>query len=150
MVFGGGSTGLMGVVADAALAAGCHVLGVLPDQLAEREFAHTGLSELRMVADMTVRKKEMFDAADAIVTLPGGVGTMEELFEVLSWASLGLHPKPIGLLNVNRYYDHLLAFIESSIERGLTTAKVRGLLVDDDDPIRLVGRLLEQMPGHPV
>lgn len=144
LVFGGAGIGLMGLLADAALANGCHVLGVLPDQLAEREIAHGGLSELRLVADITVRKRVMFDAADAALTLPGGVGTLEELFEVLSWASLGLHPKPIGLLNVNGYYDHLLAFIDESVERGLAKPRVRELLIDDDDPERLLESLLPQ------
>ena len=142
LVFGGAGMGLMGLLADAALDNGCHVLGVLPDQLAEREIAHDGLSELRLVADITVRKRVMFDAADAALTLPGGVGTLEELFEVLSWASLGLHPKPIGLLNVNGYYDHLLAFIDESVARGLAKPRVRELLVDDDDPERLIEGLL--------
>ncbi len=142
MVFGGAGIGLMGLVADAALANGCHVLGVLPDHMADREIAHDRLSELRMVADMTVRKRVMFDEADAIVALPGGVGTLEELFEVLSWASLGLHPKPIGLLNVAGYYDHLLAFVETSVQRGLTKPSVRALLLDEVDPERLLERVL--------
>lgn len=142
LVFGGAGIGLMGLLADAALASGCHVLGVLPDDMAEREIAHGGLSELRLVADITIRKRIMLDEADAVVALPGGVGTLEELFEVLSWASLGLHPKPIGLLNVSGYYDHLLAFLEESVQRGLTKPRVRELLLDDDDPERLLGRVL--------
>ncbi len=142
LVFGGAGIGLMGLLANAALARGCHVLGVLPDQLAEREIAHGGLSELRLVADITIRKRMMFDEADAALALPGGVGTLEELFEVLSWASLGLHPKPIGVLNVSGYYDHLLAFVDEAVERGLAKAKVRSLILDDDDPDRLLGRLL--------
>jgi len=142
MVFGGAGIGLMGLVADAALEHGCHVLGVLPDHLADREIAHDRLSELRLVADMTVRKRVMFDEADAVVALPGGVGTLEELVEVLSWASLGLHPKPVGLLNVAGYYDHLIAFVDESVARGLTKPPVRDLLLDDDDPERLLGRVL--------
>ncbi len=142
LVFGGAGIGLMGLVADAALEHGCHVLGVLPDHMADREIAHDRLSELRMVADMTVRKRVMFDEADAVVALPGGVGTLEELFEVLSWASMGLHPKPIGLLNVNGYYDHLLAFVDGSVQHGLARPKVRELLLDDDDAARLLGRVL--------
>jgi uncharacterized protein (TIGR00730 family) len=142
MVFGGAGIGLMGLVADAALEHGSHVLGVLPDHMADREIAHDRLSELRMVADMTVRKRVMFDEADAIVALPGGVGTLEELFEVLSWASLGLHPKPIGLLNVGGFYDHLLAFLDGAVERGLVKPKVRGLLLDDVDVESLLERVL--------
>lgn len=142
VVYGGAGIGLMGLVADAALEHGSHVLGVLPDHMADREIAHDRLSELRMVADMTVRKRVMFDEADAIVALPGGVGTLEELFEVLSWASLGLHPKPIGLLNVGGFYDHLLAFLDGAIERGLVKPAVRGLLLDDVDPASLLDRVL--------
>lgn len=144
LVFGGAGSGLMGLVADAALAGGCHVLGVLPDLMADREIAHDGLSELRLVADITIRKRVMFDEADAVVALPGGVGTLEELFEVLSWASLGLHPKPIGLLNVAGYYDHLLEFLDESVRRGLAKPRVRELLLDDDDPERLLDRLLPE------
>ena len=143
-MFGGAGSGLMGLVADAALAGGCHVLGVLPDHMADREVAHDGLSELRLVANMTIRKRVMFDEADAVLTLPGGVGTLEELFEVLSWASLGLHPKPIGLLNVAGYYDHLLAFLDESVRRGLAKPRVRELLLDDDDPERLLDRVLPE------
>lgn len=142
LVYGGASIGLMGLLADAALANGSHVLGVMPDHFTDREIAHEQLSELRFVADMAARKRVMFEAADAVLALPGGVGTLEELFEVLSWASLGLHPKPIGLLNVNGYFDHLLAFVDESIERGLTKPRVRSLLLDDVDPDRLLGRVL--------
>lgn len=141
VVYGGAGVGLMGIVADAALAAGSHVLGVLPDHMSDREIAHDALSELRMVADMTVRKRVMFDEADAVLALPGGVGTLEELFEVLSWASMGLHPKPIGLLNVAGYYDHLLAFLEQSVQRGLARQRVLDLLLVEHDPVRLVERV---------
>lgn len=142
LVYGGAAIGLMGLLADAALANGSHVLGVIPDHLADREIAHDRLSELRFVRDMTTRKRVMLDEADAVLALPGGVGTLEELFEVLSWASLGLHPKPIGLLNVNGYFDHLLAFVDESVSRGLTKPRVRSLLLDDVDPERLLGRIL--------
>ncbi len=142
LVYGGAAIGLMGLLADAALANGAHVLGVMPDHMSDREIAHDRLSELRFVADMTTRKRVMFDEADALIALPGGVGTLEELFEVLSWASLGLHPKPIGLLNVNGYFDHLLAFVDESVRRGLTKPRVRSLLLDDVEPERLLGRVL--------
>lgn len=142
VVFGGAAIGLMGALADAAIAGGCHVVGVLPDHMADREFAHPGLSELVMVADMTARKAAMYEAADVFLALPGGVGTLEELFEVLSWASLGLHPKPIGLLDVNGYYDHLLAFLDHSVEVGLMKPTARKLLLHDHDPSRLLDRLL--------
>jgi uncharacterized protein (TIGR00730 family) len=142
MVYGGARVGLMGAVADAALAAGCHVIGVLPDHMSDREVAHDALSELRTVADMTVRKRVMFDEADALVALPGGVGTLEELFEVLSWATLDLHPKPIGLLNVAGYYDHLLTFLHESVRSGLGRQRMLDLLLVEQDPDRLVDRVL--------
>lgn len=149
LVFGGARSGLMGLLADAAIAGGCHVLGVMPDVLAELEIAHDGVSELRVVADLTVRKREMYDAADVFLALPGGIGTMEELMEVLSWSSLGLHDRPIGLLNVGGYYDHLLAFLDESVRRGLTKERVRLSLLDDDDPDRLLQRLLGARPEDP-
>jgi uncharacterized protein (TIGR00730 family) len=149
LVFGGARSGMMGLLADAAIAGGCHVLGVMPDVLAELEIAHDGLSELRVVADLTVRKREMYDAADAFLALPGGIGTMEELMEVLSWASLGLHDRPVGLLNVGGYYDHLLAFLDHAVAHGLMKERVRGDLLDDDDPDRLLDRLLGVPPEHP-
>ncbi|CAN5702823.1 TIGR00730 family Rossman fold protein [soil metagenome] len=142
MVYGGGHVGLMGVVADTAMTGGRHVLGVIPEHLMNTEVGHTGVSDLRVVADMPARKRAMFDAADAFLTLPGGVGTMEEMFEVLCWGYLGIHPKPMGLLNVNGYYDHLLAFLDESVERGLTRPAARDLLLVDDDAERLVDRLV--------
>lgn len=147
LVYGGGHVGLMGVVADAALESGSHVIGVITHQLADKEVGHNGVSELRHVADMTVRKREMFDAADAFLTLPGGIGTMEEMFEVLCWSYLGIHPKPVGILNVGGYYDHLIAFIDHSVERGLCQPRVRDLLLVDDDPERLLERLLTSPVG---
>ncbi len=150
LVYGGGHVGLMGVVADAALESGSHVIGVITHQLADREVGHNGLSELRHVADMTVRKREMFDAADAFMTLPGGIGTMEELFEVLCWSYLGIHPKPVGILNVGGYYDHLIAFIDHSVERGLCQPRVSELLLADDDPERLLDRLLPDGVDDPA
>ena len=147
MVYGGGHIGLMGEVADAALAGGARVTGVITEQLREAEIAHTGLDELLVVPDMTARKAAMSERADVFLALPGGVGTMEELFEVLCWAYLGLHPKPVGLLDTGGYYDHLLAFLRNSVERGMTKPRVLELLRVGDDPGTLVEDLLRAVPG---
>lgn len=142
LVYGGGHVGLMGLVADGALAGGRHVTGVITEQLVDREVAHDGVTELLVVPDMPARKQAMAARADAFLALPGGVGTMEELFEVLCWGYLGLHPKPMGLLNVAGYYDHLVAFLDGAVARGLARQRVRDLLWVDDDPVRLLDRLL--------
>lgn len=144
LVFGGGGVGLMGVVTDAVLDGGGHVIGVTPEDLTDEEFPHPGIQDLRIVADMTERKRVMFSEADAFVTLPGGIGTMEEMFEMLSWAYLGVHDKPMGLLAVGDYFDHLVAFLDHSVRVGLTKSAARDLLVVDDDADRLVGKLLAQ------
>jgi hypothetical protein len=123
------------------------VVGVITEQLVDREIAHEGVSELRVVPDMPARKQAMFELADAFMTLPGGVGTMEEFFEVLCWGYLGLHPKPMGLLNVNAYYDDLIAFLDRSVAHGLTRERVRELLVVGSDPVDLLDRLLAQSAG---
>lgn len=128
LVFGGGSIGLMGVVADAAIAGGSNAIGVITEALFDREVAHRGVSELRVVADMPARKKEMYELADAFLTMPGGIGTMEEFFEVLTWGYLGIHPKPMGLLNVSGYYDPLLAFLQHAIDQGLLKPTVLNLI----------------------
>jgi uncharacterized protein (TIGR00730 family) len=117
VVFGGGQVGLMGVLADAVLAGHGHVTGVIPEAMVAREIAHTGLSDLRIVSSMHERKAVMADLADAFVALPGGWGTLEEFFEVLTWAQLGLHRKPCVLLNIAGYFDGLLSFLEHSIDQ---------------------------------
>lgn len=129
LVYGGASVGLMGIVADAVLAAGGGVVGVIPEALFAREVAHAGLSELRVVGSMHERKAQMADLASAFVALPGGMGTLEETFEVLTWAQLGIHRKPCGLLNVAGYYDPLVAFIEHSLEEGFIREQHRSLLL---------------------
>ena len=115
LVYGGGQSGLMGILADAALAAGAHVTGVIPEFLVEGELAHRGLSDLKVVRSMHERKDAMARLADGFVALPGGFGTLEELFEVVTWAQLGLHDKPCGLLNVSGYYDGLLSFLDGAV-----------------------------------
>jgi uncharacterized protein (TIGR00730 family) len=117
VVFGGGQVGLMGVLADAVLAGHGHVTGVIPEAMVAREIAHRGLSDLRIVSSMHERKAMMANLADAFVALPGGWGTLEEFFEVLTWAQLGLHQKPCGLLNIAGYFDGLLSFLDHSIDQ---------------------------------
>lgn len=145
VVYGGARSGLMGRVADAVLSGGSHVIGVLSDELSDREIAHDGLSELRQVADISTRKAMMFELGDGYLALPGGIGTLDELFEVLCWGYLGLHSRPVGLLNVGGYYDHLLAFLDHAVESGLAKQRLRDELVLDDDPATLVARLSERL-----
>ena len=118
LVYGGGRNGLMGLVAEATLAAGGTVVGIIPTALVEKEWAHHGCTELHVVATMHERKRLMADKADAFLALPGGIGTFEELFEVWTWRQLGYHDKPVGILNSNGYYDGLLAFIGQVVEQG--------------------------------
>jgi uncharacterized protein (TIGR00730 family) len=144
LVYGGGRAGLMGIVADAALAAGAPVVGVIPESLMGRELGHRGLTELHVVQTMHERKLMMAERSDAFVALPGGIGTFEELFEVWSWRQLGYHDKPLALLNVAGYYDTLLAFLRDSERLGLMTNEQLALLQVGDDPLALlaeVGRL---------
>lgn len=148
VVYGGGSTGLMGAVADAAVAGGAHVLGVMPELFTEVEIAHETISELHIVQDMTVRKRMMLDTADATLTLPGGIGTFEEFIEVLSWASLRIHDKPIGLLNVKGYYDQLLEFLDHSVLSGLSKPAVRDLIVTSPDPAEVLQQLLDRISAN--
>jgi uncharacterized protein (TIGR00730 family) len=143
LVYGGGRAGLMGLVADAALAAGAPVIGVIPASLMERELGHAGLTELHVVETMHERKTLMAERADAFVALPGGIGTFEELFEVWTWRQLGYHDKPLGLLNVAGYYDALLAFIGQVVDQGFVTPSQRALLATDTDPAALLAKLAE-------
>jgi uncharacterized protein (TIGR00730 family) len=141
LVYGGGHVGLMGVVADAVLAAGGKVAGVINRALVEKELAHHGLTELHVVETMHQRKALMADRSDAFVALPGGFGTLDELFEILTWRQLGMHAKPIGLLNVAGYFDTLLGWITHSVRERFVKEKHRELLLVADDPERMVGML---------
>lgn len=141
VVYGGGRVGLMGAVADAALAAGGEVVGVIPRQLHDREVAHHGLNELHVVGSMHERKAMMAELSDGFVTLPGGVGTYEELIEVVTWSQLGIHRKPIGLLDVRRFYDDLGALLDHAVREGFVTPANRGIVLRDDDAERLLERL---------
>jgi uncharacterized protein (TIGR00730 family) len=146
LVYGGGSIGLMGVIADTLLAAGGHVIGVIPRALATRELLHTGLPDLRVVGSMHERKALMAELADAFVALPGGIGTFEEFLEVLTWAQLGMHRKPCGLLNVEGYFDSLMTFLDHAVSEGFFRPEHRRLVLDADDPERLIERLASYRP----
>jgi uncharacterized protein (TIGR00730 family) len=141
LVYGGASVGLMGVLADAALVAGGEVTGVMPRALVEKEIAHGGLSDLRVVGSMHERKALMAELADGFVALPGGIGTFEELFEVWTWAQLGHHTKPCALLNVRGFYDGLIAFLDKVVERGFMKDAHRSMLIVAQQPMELLERL---------
>ena len=138
LVYGGARVGLMGALADAALAEGGHLLGVMPESLVAKEVAHTGLTELRVVKSMHERKAMMAELSDGFVALPGGWGTLEELFEVLTWAQLGLHRKPCGLLNVAGYFDPLLAFLDHTIDEGFVRREQRAMVTVATTPAQLL------------
>ena len=142
LVYGGAMVGLMGVVADAVLAGGGEVVGVIPQGLETKEVAHRGLSALHVTRGMHERKAMMYELSDAFLTLPGGYGTMDELFETLTWAQLGEHKKGVGLLDVAGFYTPLLAFLDVQVKAGLLRPEYRGMLAVDDDAERLLQRLL--------
>jgi uncharacterized protein (TIGR00730 family) len=140
LVYGGSKVGLMGAVADAALAAGGRVHGVIPQALVDKELAHAGLTQLDIVASMHERKARMADLAGGFVALPGGAGTLEEIFEVWTWAQLGFHAKPVGFLNAAQYYDRLEGFLDHTVEEGFIRAGLRDMLIFDTEPDRLLDR----------
>lgn len=141
LIFGAGKTGLMGAVADGALAAGGKVIGVINDGLNLPHLAHAGLSELEILPDIHARQARMNQLADGMIALPGGFGTFAELFEALTWAQIGLHNKPIGLLNVQGYFDPLVDLIEKSIEKDFIYPEHRGYFFVSDDPVSLLATL---------
>jgi uncharacterized protein (TIGR00730 family) len=144
LVYGGAKIGLMGAVADAALAAGARVIGVLPGFLKTKEVAHESLTALILVDTMHERKLKMHELSDAIIALPGGFGTLEELFEMLTWGQLGLHKKPVGLLNVNGFYDELIAFADTLVKKGFLKPVNRQMLLISSD----VQDLLKQLKNY--
>jgi uncharacterized protein (TIGR00730 family) len=144
LVFGGSNVGLMGILADTALAAGGEVIGVMPQALVDREIAHRGLTELRVVGSMHERKALMADLSDAFIAVPGGIGTLEELIEVYTWSQLGIHDKPCGVLNVRGYYDGLAAFLDHAVEEGFLRPQHRAVLSVAADP----AELLEQFAAY--
>src|SRR5688572_3091018 len=140
LVYGGGNVGLMNVVANTVLDLHGTVVGVIPNSLVSKEVAHRGLTELRVVGSMHERKALMAELSDGFIAMPGGIGTMEEFFEVLSWAQLGLHEKPCGLLNVAGYYDSLIAFLDQAVAKDFIKPKHRALMIVADDPAALLDR----------
>ncbi len=144
LVYGGGSVGLMGMVARSARDCGCHVVGIIPNYLTTKELMGQKVGDLIVVETMHERKATMGKMADAFIAMPGGFGTMDELFEVITWGQLGLHVKPIGLFNVDGYFDPLVAFIDHAVAQGFVRPHHRGLFVVDDEP----ARLLDQLAAH--
>lgn len=146
LVYGGGSVGLMGIVADVALARGARVIGVIPRTLWEREVGHRGLAENRVVETMHERKAIMYDLADGFIAMPGAVGTLDEFFETWTWAQLGVHSKPFGILNVAGYFDSLLTFLESVVTRGFMRRDYLDMVLVDTDAARLMDRMANYDP----
>ncbi|WP_404415497.1 TIGR00730 family Rossman fold protein [Vreelandella aquamarina] len=145
LVYGGARIGLMGELANATLAAGGQAVGVMPDHLVEREQAHFGLTELIRVSDMHERKATMAAQADGFIALPGGIGTFEELFEIWTWGYLGLHDKPIGLLNIHDFYTPLLGFLDNTVEQGFLANVTRDMLLDAETPPDLLDAIEAQI-----
>ncbi|MFV8784055.1 TIGR00730 family Rossman fold protein [Microbulbifer sp. SA54] len=139
LVYGGAGIGIMGAMADAMVARGGHVTGIIPHVLANREVVHSGLSELRMVDSMHERKALMEDISDGFIALPGGLGTLEELFEILTWSQLGFHRKPCGVLNVAGYYDRLIEFLDHTVAEALVAPQYRQMLLQAEEPAQLLG-----------
>jgi uncharacterized protein (TIGR00730 family) len=138
IVYGGGNVGIMGVIADAALAAGGEVIGVIPESLLAKELGHGGVTELHVTRTMHERKQKMVDLSDAFIALPGGFGTLDELFETLTWLQLGFHGKPVGLLNVEGFFDHLLTFLDHMSTTGFLKPEHRSSLITETDPESLL------------
>jgi uncharacterized protein (TIGR00730 family) len=143
IVYGGGNTGLMGALATEAMAAGGEVIGVMPRSMVEKERAHTGITDLRIVDSMHARKALMSQLSDGFIAMPGGYGTFEEFCEVLTWTQLGFQRKPCGILNVAGYYDRLLALFDHAVEEGFVKPPHRAMILTDSDPSRLIERLLQ-------
>ena len=150
LVYGGGNVGLMNIIADSVLERGGRAIGVIPNSLVSREVAHTGLSELRVVNSMHERKAVMAELSDGFIAMPGGIGTMEEFFEVLSWAQLGLHEKPCGLLNVSGYYDPLIQFLDHAVSEDFIKPRHRALLIVENHPTTLLDRFEEILAAPPA
>jgi len=149
LVYGGGNVGLMGIVADTVLSGGGEVVGVIPRDLQEREVGHPGLTRLEVVETLFERKQRMLDESDAFVSLPGGVGTLDELFEVLTWVQLGYLAKPCGLLDVDGFYDGLNRFLDQQVEERFVRPEHRALLLRADEPAALLDQLAAWTPADP-
>ena len=148
LVYGGGNVGLMSIIADTVLGLGGHVTGVIPDSLVSREVAHRGLSDLRIVQSMHERKAVMAELSDGFIAMAGGIGTMEEFFEVLSWAQLGIHRKPCGLLNTGGYYNYLIRFLDQAVDDDFLKPKHRSLLIVASEPSEMLSRFEACIATH--
>jgi uncharacterized protein (TIGR00730 family) len=144
LVYGGGNVGLMGVIADAELAAGGEVIGVIPEALMAKELGHSGIQDLRVVKTMHERKAMMAELSDGFIAMPGGIGTFEEFFEIVTWAQLGFHAKPCALLNVNGFYDPLLRLVDHAIEEGFIKSSQRRILITEPEINALLHRMEHQ------
>jgi uncharacterized protein (TIGR00730 family) len=149
LVYGGGRSGLMGIVADSALAAGGQVIGVIPNALVDRELAHTGLTELHVVQNMHERKTKMAELSDGFIAMPGGAGTLEEIFEQWTWAQLGIHQKPCAFLNVNGFYDDLIRFIQLTTDKGFTHSRFTDKLMSSTSIDELILQFEQYQPPLP-
>ncbi|OLL32822.1 Rossman fold protein, TIGR00730 family [Burkholderia sp. SRS-W-2-2016] len=146
LIYGGGKVGLMGVIADTVMAEGGRAIGVIPELLVDKEVGHNGLTELHVVPDMHHRKKMMAELSDAFVAMPGGAGTLEELFEVFTWAQLGYHGKPVALLNTGHFYEPLFRLLQHTIDEGFMRKTYLDMLQIDADPVALIGKLQRYQP----
>jgi len=146
LVYGGGNVGLMGVLADTVLAGGGHVIGVIPQSLVDLEVAHAGLPDLRVVGSMHERKALMADLADGFIALPGGIGTLEEFCEILTWGQLGFHRKPCGLVNAAGYFDHLMAFLDHAVSERFLRSEHRSMVLVESEPEGLLDRFVVYRP----
>ena len=142
LIYGGGSFGLMGIAANAAMKNGGKVVGIIPTLLVEKEAAKRDITELIIVDSMQERKQKLMELSDGFLILPGGFGTMDELFEVMAFVNLGVHKKPCGILNTNGFYDHLIAFIDHAAEQGFVRQHIRDFIVHDEDPAALLRKMI--------
>ncbi|MBK8809790.1 MAG: TIGR00730 family Rossman fold protein [Acidobacteria bacterium] len=148
LVYGGGKVGLMGVIADEVMRGGGTVVGIIPDSLERKEVGHREVTELLVVDSMHERKAKMAEFADGFIAMPGGIGTFEEFFEILTWAQLGFHNKPCGILNIAGYYDGLLALCDNAVTEGFLRREHRQLIIEDSDPELLLSKMKEFEPTH--
>ncbi|AMJ59223.1 LOG family protein [Bosea sp. PAMC 26642] len=150
LVYGGGAVGLMGIVANAALEAGGEVHGVIPRALREKEVGHFGLTRLEIVETMHIRKARMAELSDGFITMPGGIGTFEELFEIWTWGQLGIHSKPLAFLNIAGFYDPLAAFLDQTVEAGFLKQTHRAMTITDTQPATLLDRMEQYVPAQTI
>ncbi len=148
LVYGGASVGIMGELADAVHEGGGHVTGIIPQQLMKKEAAHTGIPDLIVVASMHQRKSQMADMADGFIALPGGIGTLEGFFEILTWGQLGIHNKPCGVLNVAGYFDSLIGFLDHAVQEGFLTDEHRRMIPVESEPGKLLARMEKYAPAE--